>query len=536
MPKSGTTRWAGRECFFIICHRPYADQPTAVSAPSQPVFGQHLPRPCQRPAVTLCLFAQPGLACKARKMNFGSLGDMRPPRSEPEAFVSRRVRAARRFAESGIESAAFASGWARPRNFAHNVYPFRAESHFLWFVGEHLEGAVLVFQRGAWTLFATEPDAEMELWDGPATSLSEWEQRLSLRVISMKHFETQQPACLPPQDDETATWLAALLKREVLAQSGPHLKDADALLASCMVDERLVTDAPARAQLRYAARLSAQAHVAGMTVTARCDSESQVRACMEQVIAAAGAHSAYGSIVTTQGQILHASKSPYPLRPGELLLCDVGAESPEGFAGDVTRTWPTSGRFSPTQRLVYELVLDVQNEALAQVVVGQNYIELHLAALRGMTEGLLQLGLLRGGLEQCLEAGAANVFFPHGLGHLVGLDVHDMEDLGDRAGFGEEAGRKKQEAMPCLRLGRTLRNHMVVTIEPGFYQIPLLLKRASKDAALSALIDFERLEQFSDVRGIRIEDDVLVTESGPEVLSLAAPKAVADVERVLAGG
>jgi Xaa-Pro aminopeptidase len=226
---------------------------------------------------------------------------------------------------------------------------------------------------------------------------------------------------------------------------------------------------------------------------------------------------------------LHAASSAGALSPGDLILCDVGGETPEGYTADITRTWPVSGEFSPTQRDIYVLVLAVQKAAVAGAVSGVNYAALHERAGRAFAEGLAELGILRGSSDELFESGAASLFFPHGLGHLLGLDVHDMEDLGDRAGYGSGAVRSLHPAFTALRLNRTLLPGMCVTIEPGFYQVPLLLERARADNAVRHLVNWDRLADFSDVRGIRIEDDVLITEREPEVLSRDAPKEISEV-------
>lgn len=462
-------------------------------------------------------------------------GRLRAPEFAPTAYAKRRARARDQFEAQGIAAALFPAGWARPRNFAHNVFPFRAESHFLWLVGKHLEGACLLFLEGKFVLYALPSDPEMELWVGPGKKLSRIEEELQLPVRTLDALSAPaQCACLPPQDDESASFVTEVLGRTIEAQSGGRLDGPDARLADAMVALRLAHDQRALEQLQFAATASARAHAIGMTVTRRCTWESEVRGAMEGYLTAMGLGTSYNSIVTTRGEILHAEKSELALGAGQLLLCDLGAESPEGFAADITRTWPVSGRFSPTQRDAYELVLRVQREAIEDARVGVKYSDLHLGALRAMARGLVDLGIARCSQEQCFESGLAGVFFPHGLGHLLGLDVHDMEDLGDRSGYGGEGDRDGHPAFSTLRLGRTLRRNMVVTIEPGFYQVPALIERMQRDETLRALVDQRRLNQFADVRGIRIEDDVWITDEGARVLSADAPKEVEDLEERLA--
>jgi Xaa-Pro aminopeptidase len=234
--------------------------------------------------------------------------------------------------------------------------------------------------------------------------------------------------------------------------------------------------------------------------------------------------------------VLHNTTYFNTLAEGDLLLCDAGAEH-QGWASDVTRTWPVSGRFSATQRDLYDIVLAAQEAAIAAVRPCVRYRDLHLLSSRVLAQGLVDLGILRGDPESLVERGAHALFFPHGLGHLLGLDVHDMEDLGDRAGYAPGRSRSEQFGLCYLRLDRDLQPGMLVTIEPGIYLVPGIFA----DEALCGPFDRDktlnrdRLADFADVRGIRIEDDVLCTEGAPEVLTAAIPKDRAAVEAAVAG-
>ena len=258
--------------------------------------------------------------------------------------------------------------------------------------------------------------------------------------------------------------------------------------------------------------------------------ESEIVAAMLGPMAAAGTTPAYNPIVTARGEVLHNHRHDGTLREGDLLLADVGAESAGGWASDVTRTWPASGTFSTTQRAIYDLVLASQTSAIAAVRPGVRYRDVHLTAARTLTRGLVDLGILRGDVDALVADGVHALFFPHGVGHLIGLDVHDMEDLGDLAGYAEGRARSVQFGLSYLRLDRDLDASMAITIEPGFYRVPAILNGALRKAAGDRVNDAE-LARFSDVRGIRIEDTVLVTEQGADVLTAAIPKDTSAVER-----
>jgi Xaa-Pro aminopeptidase len=437
-------------------------------------------------------------------------------------------------AARGVAAAAFGSGWARPRNFEHNVYPFRAESHFLYLVGQALEGAILLVAGDDEVLYVTEPDPAAVVWNGELPSCDELSRKLELEVRPLEECEPPVgTALLPPQDQETADWLAALLDREVTACSGPDVDGPDELLANAMIELRLRHDAAALEQMRQAAHVTARAHEAGLRATRVGAREALVRASMECEIVAAGMVPAYGSIVTKHGETLHELRQHRVLETGDLLLADVGAETPEGWAADVTRTWPVSGRFTSEQRELYEVVLGAQRAAIQSVRPGVRYLDVHRTAAHVLGQGLVDLGILHGDVSDLYQRGAIALFFPHGVGHLLGLDVHDMEDLGDRAGYPAGHERSPHPGEDALRLDRVLEPDMVVTIEPGFYQNPALLRDPDRVAGLVDCVDWSRLERFGGVRGIRIEDDVRVTAGGSEVLTESIPKTPSALEELV---
>lgn len=422
------------------------------------------------------------------------------------------------------------------------MYPFRAASHFLYLVGTSMPGAALLVAGGRSTLFAEPPDRDDALWHGPRPELSE--------IVRERAVDEVRPigeladavraigdvATLPPQDHATSVWLSRVLGRTVEAGGGASLDRApDAALADAMIALRLVHDDAAIAQLRAAGRASSHAHIAGMRATLGARTETEVCAAMIAELRRAGMEDAYSPIVSVRGEVLHNHHHDGSMAPGDLLLCDLGGESPEGWASDITRTWPISGEFSATQRAVYDVVLDAQLRAIDKVRPGVRYRDVHETAKRAIVEGLRTLGVLRGSVDGLLERGAAALFFPHGVGHLLGLDVHDMEDLGDRAGYAPGRERSARFGDRYLRLDRDLAPGMAVTIEPGFYTVPGILSDDALTAPLKDDLDRSVLARFSDVRGIRIEDDVLCTDGAPEVLTLTCPKDAAEVERVIRG-
>jgi len=441
--------------------------------------------------------------------------------------------------------ALIAAGGPRPRNYPGNPYAFRAKSHFLYLLGEPVPSAALLLHEGKTTLFVEPEQPGDALWDGPKPTLDAL--RETHGVDAVRPVDEAEAiiapfrgsvATLPTEDAKSCAWLSTLLGRQVTPGSGSRLEDGtpDAALADAMIALRLRHDEAALAQLRHAAEVSAQAHLAGMRAARRAADETQVYGAMMGVLRQAGHEDAYGPIVSKHGEVLHNIRHDNPIGPGDMILADVGGETPEGWAGDITRVWPVSGSFSPTQAEIYDIVLDAENKAVDRVRKGVRYRDVHETAKRAIVEGLRALGIFRGDVDGLLERGAAAIFFPHGVGHLLGLDVHDMEDLGDRAGYAPGRTRSKAFGDCNLRLDRDLEPGMAVTIEPGFYQVPAILSDDTYTGAVGDDLRRDVLSKYADVRGIRIEDDVVVTEGAPEVMTTTVPKARTDVEKVVQEG
>jgi Xaa-Pro aminopeptidase len=450
------------------------------------------------------------------------------PSPHRQALAARRRRLAARL---GNRPALVAAGLPRARNYAANLYPYRASSHFLYLVGLPLRGAIAVYDGAELTLYLPPPSADQALWEGAPPSFEEIGEATGCPVRPLDRLAAsvrgRAVATLPAPDLETCLEQSRLLGREIR----PGVLDVlDAPLADAVIELRLVHDEAAQAELRAAALATAAAHAAGMAATRPGRVAAEVRAAMEAALVARGMTCAYPSIVTPHGEVLHSERYDLPLGDGDLLLADVGAETPGGWAGDVTRTWPVSPRFSSAQRDLYEVVLSAQRQAIAAVRPGTRYRNVHTLACQAMAAGLVDLGILHGDPIALAADGVVALLFPHGVGHLLGLDVHDMEDLGDRAGYAPGRERSPQFGLRALRLDRDLVAGMAVTIEPGFYVAPAILDDPSLARVAGDRLDRRRLAAFSDVRGIRIEDDVLVTETGREILTEAIPKSVEAVE------
>lgn len=428
------------------------------------------------------------------------------------------------------------SGKPLSRNFPSNTCPFRPSSHFLYFAGLPVEDAAIRLEAGKLELFMDDPNPESTLWHGQMPTREQIAQAIGADGAFPKQelaLHAQGAATIPVQD--SATRAEQYMLRNSSPGSGEELKDIDRELAKAIASVRLTHDRVALTQLMSAAACTIQAHLAGMMATPKAKTEAMVRAAMEGVLIANHMQCAYNSIVTTHGEILHNQVYHHPIQPGDLLLADVGAETASGWAADVTRTWPVGGKFSPTQRDVYDVVLAAHDACIAYARPGMEYLDIHLVACRVIAEGLVNLGILRGKPEDLVEMDAHALFFPHGVGHLLGLDVHDMEDLGDIAGY--EAGRTRSDrfGLCFLRLNRPLRSGMLVTIEPGFYQVPAILNNPENRSKYNDVVNWDLLTKFADVRGIRIEDDVLITDTRSEVLTAELPTLPNAIEQILRG-
>ncbi len=438
------------------------------------------------------------------------------------------------------------SGDRPSRNFPANKYPFRASSHFLYFAGIPIPNCAIHLHQGKLTLFVDNPRDGSALWHGesptrdllaqtigadvayPLSELLPIEFPSDILVLKPSIWATD--SLTVGLIDKTREDQCYILDRSVNMPNSPD--EDDVALANAIVTLRSQHDEYAINEIRNAVEVTTRSHLAGIKATKTAKTEADIRAAMESVIIASNMTTAYNSIVTIQGEVLHNEHYHHAINPTDLVLADVGAETQNGWAADVTRTWSASGKFSPTQRDLYNAVLAAHDVAIAAVKPGIEYQDLHLLACNKLAEAFVDLGILKGNPEDLVNMDAHALFFPHGVGHLLGLDVHDMEDLGDRAGYAAGRSRSDRFGLGFLRLNRPLLEGMVITIEPGFYQVPAILNNPKNREKYLDIVNWERLEQFSDVRGIRIEDDILITSNGSEILTKEIPITVEQLESV----
>ena len=450
----------------------------------------------------------------------------------PSELASTLHQRRQRLAELFDAPAILWSGSRPTRNFPANRYLFRASSHFLYFAGLGVEQAAVRLEAGRMELFADDPHPASTLWHGEQPGREELAGQIgadaAFPLADLKQ-KGAGAATLPGLDPWSQQQQRGVLGRSPVLP----LQGKDLALAKAVSALRLSHDPFAIAQIERAVAVTVAAHEAAMRATREATCEAEVRSHLERVFLAHNATCAYNSIVTVRGDILHSETYDNPLRSGDLLLVDAGAETPLGWGSDVTRTWPANGTFSPEQKDIYNVVLAARDAGIEKVAPGVEYREIHLTAARVLAEGLVALGILRGDPETLVDRDAHALFFPHGVGHLLGLDVHDMEDLGDLAGYGEGRCRSDRFGLCYLRLDRPLQAGNAVTIEPGFYLVPSILNDRANREKYARAVNWERLERFAGARGIRIEDDVLVTENGHRVLTSALPAEAAAIEMLV---
>ena len=426
------------------------------------------------------------------------------------------------------------------RNYADNIYPFRQDSSFLYFFGLDVPGlaAVVDLDSKVEVIFGDDPTLDDIVWMGPQATLGEMAERAGVtevqpsarltEVLAEARARRQPIHFLPPYRSENRQKLEVWL--DLFAGSAGEVASVEMIEA--VVALRSIKSPEEVAEINRAADVTADMQLAAMTAARTGSSEAKVVAEIQRVATASGGCSSFPPIVSVHGEILHNPHHHNLLNDGDLLLCDAGAETVLHYAADMTRTFPIAPTFTSQQREIYEVVLAAQEAAVEALEPGVRFLDVHLLAARTITASLQQIGLMRGDIDAAVAAGAHALFFPHGLGHMMGLDVHDMEDLGeDHVGY-QDMQRSSQFGLKSLRLARELQPGFVLTVEPGVYFIPPLIDRWQGEGRHSDFIDYDAVASFRTLGGIRLEEDFLITTEGSRLLGKPAAKSVADVEDI----
>jgi Xaa-Pro aminopeptidase len=440
------------------------------------------------------------------------------------------------------------AGGEVPRNSPFMPHPDRADSNFLVFFPPLEPDAAAFFDPGdgSVTLFLHERTEVDALWMGPRASFEEVRARLGVdAVVAVEKLEAEIAARLRGRPVQSVAVADARATERARRITGLDLdffdaaKIAPASLRDALAALRMRKAAPEIDEMRRAAAITAEAFECALGATAPGVSEQELAAVLNGAFARRGAVPGYHTILSVRGEVLHNHGHEGVLRAGDLLLVDAGAEVESGWGADVTRAWPADGRFSAEQRAVYEIVLAGQKAALEKCRTGVRWRDVHITAARVIAEGLVEMGILRGSPDTLWEQGAVAVFFPHGVGHLLGLDTHDLRTFGDAVMLAPGRVRSTEPGLSFLRIDLDLSPGMVVTVEPGVYFVPGMIRSKERRAQLGNAVDFDRAERFLAMNGgrgfggVRIEDDAVVTDDAPDVITGAVPKEIADVEALL---
>lgn len=428
--------------------------------------------------------------------------------------------------------------WRNP----DNPFAFRQNSHILYLAPFQRPGCVLVLDadEGLDHVYGPAEDADELVWHGPQPSLTE--EALAVGILNVHPIEDlaaalQRARRAGRQIHSLPLWDpgARLRLAHRLGLSDEHLAGiVSERLVLALGDLRLRKDAHEVAQIEQALTIAAEMFGAAFGAARPGRTEAAVRAAMARVVYRHDAEFAFAPIVTIRGEVLHNHAYANAMEEGDLLLIDAGVETAEGYASDLTRTVPIGGRFSERQRGMYDLVLEAHRAAIAAMRPGASFRDVHDLAARVLAAGLGQMGLMKGDAEEAVSEGAHALFFVHGLGHPLGLDVHDLHDLGDRVAYPPGRPRSSQFGTRFLRFGRDLEEGMVMTVEPGIYFIPALIDRWRAEARHARFIDYEAVAEYRAFGGIRIEDDVYVHAGGARILGPAIPRTADDVAAAMA--
>jgi len=456
-----------------------------------------------------------------------------------EVYVQRRNDLKKSF-QSGVLF--FPGNNEIPMNYEANPYHFRQDSSFLYFFGVDKPGfyGVMDLDRGREYLFGYDFTLDDIIWMGDQPKVKDLAARsgiedsgslpdLAAMMADWREKGTRihyLPQYHAGNKIEMEEWLG-ISARQVNEHASTDLIRAVVALRS--VKSELEVE-----EIKKALDISYQMYDTVYRNIRPGMYEYQLWGQLEGVPLSHNSHISFPTIMSVRGETLHNHSHGNRMEEGDLMIIDSGAESPEHYASDITRTFPVSGKFTSRQRDIYSTVLAAQKASIEMIRPGIPYRDVHLKAARIIAEGLKDCGLLKGAVDDIIEQGAHALYFPHGLGHMMGLDVHDMENLGeDHVGYGDGYQRSSQFGLAALRLAKELKPGYVLTVEPGIYFIPHLIEQWQGESRLSQWIDYQKAREYVGFGGIRIEDDVLVTEKGPEVLGRPIPKEMDDLERII---
>lgn len=428
-----------------------------------------------------------------------------------------------------------------PMNYTGNTYRFRQDSSFLYLFGLDIPNLSVIIdtETGEEILFGDDITLDDLIWMGPQIPLIEKAEKAGLKKVEKLNklsdyieravSSGRKIHFLPPYRFETKQLITDILGIPV---SKINLWSSVELVKA-LVGLRSVKDIHEIKEIREACNIGYQMHITAMKMAKEGTKENTIAGTIEGIALAGGGMSAFPIILSQNGETLHNHDHSQVLKNGKLMLVDAGAEVSSHYASDFTRTTPVGGRFNSKQREIYEIVLAANNYGRELTAPGVPYLHVHLAACEVLAAGLKELNLMTGDIKEAVRVGAHALFMPHGFGHMLGLDVHDMENLGeDYLGYDNEIHRINQFGTAYLRLGRRLQPGFVITNEPGIYFIPALIEKWKSEKLHADFINYSRLEEYIGFGGIRLEDNILVTQTGCEIIGERIPITPEEIENI----
>ncbi len=428
-------------------------------------------------------------------------------------------------------------------NYKGNPYPFRQDSSVLYYSGIERQDIGLIVDIGNSKSFLIGNEATIDdlVWTGPIPTLRELADRAgiddvldyssAIRIIESNQNKGTPIHYLPIYRGDHAFEISKLTGTDIRRVKDEYSKE----LCLSVVHQREIKSKIEIEELEAAINTSGLMHRTMMQIAKAGMKESTLMAAVRSICLSKDVDIPYNIILSKDGQTLHNVTYKNILQHGQLVLGDFGAESTRRYAGDITRTIPVSKNFSPLQADIYSIVLNALNSSIAGLKNGVKYIDTHLAAARIITEGMKSLGFLKGDPEEIIAQGAHAIFYPHGLGHPLGLDVHDCEGIGEEyTGYEGGMERSNQFGLKSLRLAKELKTGMTITVEPGIYFVPELISLWKSEKKFESFIDYSKIETALPFGGIRIEDNVLILDHGAQILGKPIPKLIKEVEALRA--
>lgn len=455
-----------------------------------------------------------------------------------EVYAKRRA-GLHKILKSGL--ALFIGNVDAPMNYPGNQYHFRQDSDFLYFFGLDMPGftGLMDFDSGKDRIFGNDVDMDEIIWMGPQPTVKELALKCGITstapvaklegVIKEAVSKKRTIHFLPPYRAETKMTLGSLLKEnpcqmKTLSSTG---------LIKAVISMRSIKEQVEIDEIEKALGIAYEMHTTAMKMCKPGIKEQEIFGVIEGIALAKGGGTSFPIILSVNGQTLHNHEHSNVLKKGRMMVTDAGAETNLHYSSDITRTTPVGGKFSQKQRDIYEIVLKANSESIKSAKPGLSNLDLHLNACRIIASCLKDLELMKGNVDEAVAAGAHALFMPHGLGHMMGLDVHDMEALGeDFVGYNAQVKRSDQFGLAFLRFALPYKPGHIFTVEPGIYFIPQLIDQWKSEGKFRDFINYKKLELWTDFGGIRIEDNVLITEKGHKLLGRQIPKAVSEIESI----